>query len=580
MDSDLESKSVFKIYLMHYLQHKIIRNGIRLFIVLVLFQLCRFFFIAFNSWMYIDTNVSQQIYIHLLGLKYDMYAILLVNAPFLIWSLFLKPRQVRAKKWANRLFVFSNLALLIFSIIDIFYFPFSFERLSIHFFEYLTTQKNLSILLIRFLYDYWYAPLAFFLIIFGFIKANALIDKIHFKPSKKAGLLIIFTPVLIVFWSFSSFQSFSLLKKSDASQFVQNPFEEAAILNTPYQILQSAFQTGNNRKEVLVQQAPLVVDSTQIFEKKNIVIFILESFTSEASLLLHPELKGESGIGYMPFLDSLMQQSYYFTNAYANGRRSIDAVPAILASFPALLKDENEPTLGLPEILKKEGYTTQFFHGAHNGSMAFDDLCKKLSIDEYYGMNEYNNPNDFDETWGIWDEEFLQFMLSKQNQSPEPFFSTFFNLSSHNPFVVPEKYARKFPEGGDPICKCIAYSDFAISQYFVKARNTHWYKNTLFVFTADHAAIPWHPDYYTPQKAFSIPLFVFDPSGQLKHKSNKVVQQIDIMPGILTYLNYQENIPTYGRNFFDSSKADTVYTVINQIPQLIYSKNQMNITGS
>ena len=43
------------------------------------------------------------------------------------------------------------------------------------------------------------------------------------------------------------------------------------------------------------------------------------------------------GESYTPFLDSLIQQSLVFTNAYANGLKSIEALPAITASIPTLM---------------------------------------------------------------------------------------------------------------------------------------------------------------------------------------------------------------------------------------------------
>ena len=99
------------------------------------------------------------------------------------------------------------------------------------------------------------------------------------------------------------------------------------------------------------------------------------------------------------------------------------------------------------ELLQKEGYHTSFFHGAKNGSMYFDQFMRTAGVKEFFGLNEYPNQDDYDGTWGIWDEPMLQWMSSKLNGFKQPFFSSIFSLTSHHPFVVPVKYRDQFPKG-------------------------------------------------------------------------------------------------------------------------------------
>lgn len=101
--------------------------------------------------------------------------------------------------------------------------------------------------------------------------------------------------------------------------------------------------------------------------KKNIVIFILESFGKEAIGGYNKDLDGGSYKGYTPFIDSLMQHSLVYENSFANGRKSIDAIPSILASIPnghnpfVLTPYASDSVQGLPQILKEEGYHASFF---------------------------------------------------------------------------------------------------------------------------------------------------------------------------------------------------------------------------
>src|SRR5690606_8681897 len=111
-----------------------------------------------------------------------------------------------------------------------------------------------------------------------------------------------------------------------------------------------------------------------------------------------------------------------------------------------------------------------------------------------YGKKEYKNDADYDGIWGIWHEPFLQFMADKLDEMPQPFFASFFSLSSHHPFKVPAKYKGKFPAGPLPVHEPVGYTDYAMKQCFVKASETEWYRNTLFVRVADHATVTHLPE--------------------------------------------------------------------------------------
>src|SRR5690606_32331919 len=108
------------------------------------------------------------------------------------------------------------------------------------------------------------------------------------------------------------------------------------------------------------------------FQKKNVVVIILESFSKE-----YTGLGGRES--FTPFLDSLMNKSRVFSNAFANGLTSAAGIPAILSGMPSLL-DEPFTTSAygtnklpsIPQLLKDMGYQTAFYHGGTNGTMSFD----------------------------------------------------------------------------------------------------------------------------------------------------------------------------------------------------------------
>src|SRR5690606_23551254 len=302
---------------------------------------------------------------------------------------------------------------------------------------------------------------------------------------------------------------------------------------------------------------------------------ILESFSREYIGSFNPGLDEGNYKGYAPFLDSLKKHSLAFDNAYANGRKSIEALPSVISSIPGI----NEPfVLGyysgnrinsIGGLLKQKGYHTSFFHGAPNGSMGFSSYIKMAGIDHYYGKNEYNNDADFDGIWGIWDEPFLQYFARTLNTFPQPFFSAVFSLSSHHPFEVPEQYEGKFPKGTLPVHQGIGYTDMALKKFFAAASKMPWYKNSLFVITADHSTVAWHDEYKTSLGAFAIPILIFDPSGELKGEVKQPVQQIDIMPSLLNYLNFDKPYFAFGSDMINYGPGNFVIQYIDGLYQII-----------
>nr|WP_307777131.1 LTA synthase family protein [Flavobacterium panacis] len=359
----------------------------------------------------------------------------------------------------------------------------------------------------------------------------------------------------------------------------------ALVLNTPFTILKTAFKKKELEKVNYYNETELNSIFNPVLSlnpkahcnKKNVVIIILESFGNE-----------NIQCGQTPFLDSLITKSHYFKNAFANGKVSIDAVPSTISSIPSLMNNSFitsgyalNKTKSLPQILKEEGYNTSFFHGAFNGSQNFDQYCRVAGFDEYYGKDEYFGTPAFDEKWGVFDEEFLHFFASKLTAFKQPFFSTLFTISSHNPYIIPEKYKGKFPKGNTEIQESIAYTDYSLRKFFKTIQKENWYKNTLFVITADHTSSSGTRDIdKTNIGKFRIPILFLDPSNQeFNVTDEKNFQQIDIMPSILDYLNVKANIVSFGKSY--TSKENFVvyylqgtYHCIIDDYYLAYSNNQ------
>ena len=153
---------------------------------------------------------------------------------------------------------------------------------------------------------------------------------------------------------------------------------------------------------------------------------------------------------------------------------------------------------------------------------------------KYFGREQYPYPGGDDGNWGIFDEEFLGFFNEKLVTFKQPFFTTVFTLSSHPPFKIPVQHKGRFPKGELKIQESVGYADYALKTFFEKAKKQDWYKNTLFVLSADHCSSEGKGFYKTTLGKFVIPLIFFDPSNEeLVGVSEKNFQQIDISTSFL-----------------------------------------------
>jgi phosphoglycerol transferase MdoB-like AlkP superfamily enzyme len=148
-------------------------------------------------------------------------------------------------------------------------------------------------------------------------------------------------------------------------------------------------------------------------------------------------------------------------------------------------------------------------------------------------------------------------MAHTLNTKDEPFLSAVFTATSHHPFRVPPAYEGVFPKGTEPIHQCVGYTDWALRRFFETASQMPWFKNTLFVITADHTNQVSYPKSKTSIGPFLIPIIYYDPSGELAAQvaPSRVTQQIDIMPTVLGYLHYDRPYFAFG---FDAFATDTV----------------------
>ena len=552
--------------------------------VLLGYSFCRILYLIFNLSFFQSVSGSELLMAFFYGLRYDITAIVISNTPVILLHLlpekifFLKP----IKQLTKFVFISINSFMFLLNTIDFGLFRFTAKRATADVFKILSFGNDFQNTVPKMIVDFWYVLLILFLILYLLVrlypqKGQLLVfKKINIQSTYLGKFLLLVTFVGLFLIGFRGGTQFKPLTIISASKYGSSNLSPL-ILNTPFTFLKtfgkSELKAVHFMSETEENKLSPVIHSplgTVAFRPMNVVLIILESFGKEYSGLLN------NNIGYTPFLDSLMMQSYYCTDAFANGKRSIEGIPAITSGLPALT---NEPIItssyggnsmtSIANLLDQKAYQTYFFHGGTNGTMGFDNFSKAVGYKNYFGRTEYNNDNDFDGTWGIYDEPFLHRTVDELSKSTQPFFATLFTISSHHPYSIPEQYKKIFKDGSLPIHKSIRYADYALSKFFSYASKQKWYRNTLFVITADHTALSEKQFYMNRQGLYSIPLIFFSPTDSIKYKQTKTTQQIDILPSILSYLNYDKPYFAFGQSVFNDSVQGFAINYLNDTYQLI-----------
>ena len=563
-------------------------------LVYVVYEICRLVFLAVNWSVFSDTMTWSSLGEMLHGGWYfDTSAILYTNALYAL--LMLMPLHYKEtmlyQKAAKAVFWTVNAVCITANLADSVYFQYTTRRTTMTVFSEFRNENNLGSIFGVELLRHWYLVLAGVVLMaalwsfYSMPKGNAPREVV--RPYRLKAMLryyavqlvclVLFVPLCIGGMRGGFTTAVRPITLSNANQYVRRPLEAAIVLNTPFSMIRTigkkAFEVPAYYSEQELNQiySPLHMASDTIAKRrKNVVVLIVESFGREYIGGYNKWLDGGKYKGYTPFTDSLMQHSATYLYSFCNGRKSIDGMPSILSSIPMFVEPffltpaALNNVSGLAGELKHEGYHSAFFHGAENGSMGFQAFARSTGFDEYYGRTEFDadkrfrGDKDFDGTWAIWDEPFMQFYATKMGEMKQPFVTALFTASSHHPFVIPEQYKNRYKEEGLPIHKCIRYTDNAIRQFFNKAKTMPWYKNTLFVITSDHTNQSDHEYYQTDLGGFCSPVIFFDPSGEIEPgMRNAIAQQIDIMPTVLGYLGYNHKYVAFGIDLFRTPAKDT-----------------------
>jgi len=309
----------------------------------------------------------------------------------------------------------------------------------------------------------------------------------------------------------------------------------------------------------------------------NVIIVTVESLSAQfMGILGNPD-------GLTPNLDTLAQESLFFTNFYATGTRTVRGLEAITLSLPptpgrSLIKrPNNENLFSLGFIMRDRGYDTKFIYGGYG---YFDNMNYFFSHNGFEAIDRTSLPDSqihFSNAWGVCDEDLFDLAIKEADESATkglPFMSLVMTTSNHRPYTYPDNKID-IPSGMGR-SGAVKYTDYAIGRFLRQCREKPWFDQTIFVIVADHcASSAGKTD--VPINNYNIPCIIYAPGFIDSGSVDTVASQIDLAPTLLGLLNISYTSQFFGADLLKHSPNRALVGTYQKLG--LFAEGQLAVLG-
>ncbi len=556
------------------------------------------------SFSHVSLNVLDLLKVYGIGLFYDFVAVSYYVVPFVIY-LILVPNKIFNAPWHRKMTIaifFGFIFAIVFNGFSEWFFWEEFgKRFNFIAVDYLiyTTEVINNIL------ESYPVPLLLLIVLLltvaiflFYIKKTMVLhttfsDEKGLKSRLKEGGLLLLIPLL----------SFYFLEQQNLTSASTNKFNAELSKNGLYSLF-SAFRNNaldydefykshdindvlhTLRKLQTTQETTFVSDDINDITRHyhhlgsekhyNVMLVMIESM-SAAYMNTYGNTQNLT-----PEMDRLTQESLFFNNLYATGTRTVRGMEAVTLSIPptpgrSIVKRPNNHDLSsVGFTFEEKGYENKFIYGGHG---YFDNMNEFFSHNGFNIVDHNNFEADeitFDNVWGVCDEDLFNKSIKEADNSfaaHKPFFNFIMTTSNHRPYTFPKEHMTQPKlEGRD---SGVNYTDYAIKKFLDDAKKKPWFDNTLFIFIADHNGGS-SGEVALPLFRYLIPAFIYAPKIIKPQTVSKLSSQIDLMPTVMSLMNWDYEGKFYGNDILGSDFNERAF-ISNYQKLGLYRENRLTI---
>jgi phosphoglycerol transferase MdoB-like AlkP superfamily enzyme len=253
----------------------------------------------------------------------------------------------------------------------------------------------------------------------------------------------------------------------------------------------------------------------------------------------------------------LSAQGIFFTNFYATGSRTARALEAVLSSFPPvpgssiIKRPKSDGFFTLADVFKTADYDTLFVYG---GRGLFDHMAhfaRANGFDRFIEQKDYPHPT-FTSAWGVCDEDIFHRAIDEfdaLDKAGKRFFGVVLTVSNHKPYTYPAGRIDLDPDQHRRE-NAFKYADWAMGDFFEKAAQKPFFKNTVFAFLGDHGARVYGAD-FIPIDSYEVPLLIYAPGRLKPRRVDTMSCSMDVAPTLLGLTDITYRSVFFGRDILD-----------------------------
>ena len=287
-------------------------------------------------------------------------------------------------------------------------------------------------------------------------------------------------------------------------------------------------------------------------QQPNVVFIILESFSSKI-------ISSTGGLpNATPRLNQLCKEGILFTNFFATGNRSDKGICALIGGYPSVINgttilsapEKMKRLYYFPKQFKKHGYDLSFYYGGDINLYNTRSALMQSGFTHIVSNTDFPNNISSIQKWGVPDHHLYARFFDDLKNRKQPFFTTVYNISSHEPFDIPDYKKITGTESRDKYLNAIAYSDSCLGVFMDKLKASPLWKNTLVVITSDHGHLLPEPSTIEDPASYRVPLLWTGGVIDSSFVCDNIAMHNDLGPTLIQQMGWKDTIPKFSKNIF------------------------------